>query len=232
MAGTTVAGRTRAARPAEVPPRFGLLQLLQPCACHRSVGRAVELANEVLQYGLAGRTLDDSPSSRRCFVLWRRLRGRGWPRWRCRCRSVDDRNRISAQRAIDKWLLPALGCGPYLITHPAERNADVEAGRRQMFEQGGSERAVVAGPVVGRRALLRGERNQCVRRGRVDSHEAAAHRAGLRRMAPMNGLLRQASRMTSRRRLAGSMACNTRSSATVSSTTSKSRASLASTGTR
>ena len=53
-----------------------------------------------------------------------------------------------------------------------------------------------------------------------------------RRIFFTKGLSRQASRITSRRRLAGSTAARKRSSGTVSSSTSKSRSSLASVGTR
>jgi hypothetical protein len=52
----------------------------------------------------------------------------------------------------------------------------------------------------------------------------------LRLMVWRNGLLRQASRMTRRSRRADSIAFSTRASEMVSSSTSKSRASLASTG--
>ena len=93
-------------------------------------------------------------------------------------RRRHQRHVAAAERTIDERLLPVAGGLQHLVPDPAEGQADVEAGNRQIPQDRGRERAVFAVAVVGGRAGLRGVGDQGVGRGRLDLAQTRGDRAG------------------------------------------------------
>src|SRR3954468_8630804 len=81
----------------------------------------------------------------------------------------DKCNGGAAKRSIHVRLLPGAGAGENLVTHLAKGDPEVEAGRGEMFQQGGGEWAVRALAVVRRRSGLGREGNEGIRHGRLDA---------------------------------------------------------------
>ena len=93
-------------------------------------------------------------------------------------RRRHQRHVATAERTIDERLLPVAGGLQHRVPDPAEGQADVEAGDRQIPQDRGRERAVFAVAVVGGRAGLRGVGDQGVGRGRLDLAQTCGDRAG------------------------------------------------------
>ena len=86
------------------------------------------------------------------------------------------RDVAAAQRTVHERFLPGVGHLQNLVPHPAEGQADVEAGNREIFQNRRRERAVHAVAVIGRGAGLRGIGDQGVGAGRLDLAEAGRNR--------------------------------------------------------
>ena len=111
----------------------------------------------------------------------------------------------ATERAVDERLLPVAGALHHLVAHaPSARRISRPGVARWRAAPG--EGAVRSLAVVGDRAGLGGECDQRVGPRRLDAGEAAAIErvATVRFIVRTNGLSRQASRMTSRSRRAGS----------------------------
>ena len=105
-----------------------------------------------------------------------RLRNGLRRRWR-----RHERHVLAAKRAVNEGLLPIAGVGQNLVADDAKGLAQIEAGRRQMFQQRRREGTVGAGTILRRRAALCGEGDQRVRLRRLDGSEAAPDGAGRHR---------------------------------------------------
>ena len=89
----------------------------------------------------------------------------------------DQREILAAERTVDERLLP-VACGlQHLVAGETERFAQVEPGFRQILDQCGRERAVLAVAIGCRRSGLCRKRNQGVGATRIDLGQAAPDRA-------------------------------------------------------
>ena len=207
-----------------------LLKLLQPCARERREGAV----------GIAFRSAPDHPRGIRVAhglpegkLERARIERRGRWGWRGPSRAWTEVEFASTHGTVDgRLLLPAREFGDG-VAHKAEHRPDVEARRRHVLQQRQGERAVDAGAVRCREAGLGGVGDQRVApggsmRAKPRPMLRVAQRVMVMRRA--NGLSRQASRMTMRRRVADSIERMMRSSESVSNSTSASVLICASTG--